>query len=41
MPEARPPGLAFAELTSDQELLAIADPTEVPVSRVHLRGLDP
>ncbi|HEU5393055.1 MAG TPA: hypothetical protein VFV73_44940 [Streptosporangiaceae bacterium] len=31
----------IAELTSDPELLAIADRTEVPVSLGHLRGLDP
>jgi hypothetical protein len=30
-----------AQLTSDPELLAIADLTEVPVSLEHLRGLDP
>ncbi|MBR7839242.1 hypothetical protein KDL01_38635 [Actinospica durhamensis] len=30
-----------AELTSDAELLAIADLAEVPVSLDHLRGLDP
>jgi hypothetical protein len=30
-----------AELTSDAELLAVADLTEVPVSLAHLRGLDP
>jgi hypothetical protein len=30
-----------AELTSDSELLAIADLTEVPVPLDHLRGLDP
>ncbi len=30
-----------AELTSDPELLAIADLTEVPVTLDHLRGLDP
>lgn len=30
-----------AELTSDAELLAAADLTEVPVSLAHLRGLDP
>ena len=30
-----------AELTSDPELLAIADLTEVPVPLDHLRGLDP
>ena len=30
-----------AELTSDPELLALADLTEVPVSLDHLRGLDP
>lgn len=30
-----------AELTSDPELLAIADLTEMPVSLEHLRGLDP
>jgi len=30
-----------AELTSDPELLAIANLTEVPVSLDHLRGLDP
>jgi hypothetical protein len=29
-----------AELTSDQELLAIADLSEVPVPLGHLRGLD-
>jgi hypothetical protein len=32
---------AVAELTSDAELLAIAELTEVPVSLEHLRGLDP
>jgi hypothetical protein len=30
-----------AELTSDPELLAVADLTEVPVPLDHLRGLDP
>jgi hypothetical protein len=30
-----------AELTSDAELLKIAELTEVPVSLEHLRGLDP
>ena len=30
-----------AELTSDAELLAIAELSEVPVSLAHLRGLDP
>jgi hypothetical protein len=30
-----------AGLTSDPELLAMADLTEVPVSLDHLRGLDP
>ena len=30
-----------AELTSDPELLALADLNEVPVSLEHLRGLDP
>jgi len=30
-----------AELTSDPDLLAVADLTEVPVSLDHLRGLDP
>jgi hypothetical protein len=30
-----------AELTSDAELLAIAELTEVPVCLEHLRGLDP
>jgi hypothetical protein len=30
-----------AELTSDAELLAIAEMTEVPISLEHLRGLDP
>ena len=30
-----------AELTSDAELLVIAEMTEVPVSLEHLRGLDP
>jgi hypothetical protein len=30
-----------AELTSDPELLAIADLSEVPVPLEHLRGLDP
>lgn len=32
---------AVAELTSDTELLAIADLSEVPVSLEHLRGIDP
>ncbi|MGH6656674.1 MAG: hypothetical protein ACRDVE_15900 [Actinocrinis sp.] len=32
---------AVAELTSDTELLAIADLTEVPVSLEHLRGISP
>lgn len=41
-----PPGLRddireVADLTSDPELLAIADLTEVPVSLDHMRGLDP
>ena len=31
----------IAELTSDAELLAIANLTEIPVSLEHLRGLDP
>jgi hypothetical protein len=41
-----PPGLRddirrVAELTTDAELRAIAELTEVPVSLEHLRGLDP
>jgi hypothetical protein len=40
-PQLRADIRAVAELTSDPELLAIADLTEVPVSLGHLRGLDP
>jgi hypothetical protein len=39
-PEFRDDIREVAELTSDPELLAIADLTEVPVSLDHLRGLD-
>lgn len=41
LPEFRDDIREVAELTSDPELLAIADLTEVPVSLDHLRGLDP
>jgi hypothetical protein len=40
-PELRDDIREAAELTSDPELLAIADLTEVPVPLDHLRGLDP
>ena len=40
-PEFRDDIREVAELTSDAELLAIADLTEVPVPLDHLRGLDP
>jgi hypothetical protein len=40
-PQLRDDIRMVAELTSDAELLAIADLTEVPVSLEHLRGLDP
>src|SRR5262245_37672211 len=40
-PQLRDDIREVAELTSDPELLAIADLTEVPVSLAHLRGLDP
>ena len=40
-PEFRDDIREVAELTSDAELLAIADLTEVPVSLEHLGGLDP
>jgi len=40
-PEFRDDIREVAELTSDAELLAVADLTEVPVSLEHLRGLDP
>jgi hypothetical protein len=41
LPRLRDDIREVAELTSDSELLAIADLTEVPVSLDHLRGLDP
>ena len=41
VPELRDDIREVAELTSDLDLLAIADLTEVPVSLDHLRGLDP
>lgn len=41
VPELRDDICEVAELTSDPELLAMADLTEVPVSLDHLRGLDP
>lgn len=41
LPQLRDDIREAAELTSDPELLAIADLTEVPVSLDHLRGLDP
>lgn len=41
VPEFRDDIREVAELTSDAELLAIADLAEVPVSLEHLRGLDP
>jgi hypothetical protein len=40
-PQLRDDIREVAALTSDPELLAIADLTEVPVSLDHLRGLDP
>lgn len=40
-PQLRDDIREVAELTSDPELLAIADLTEVPVPLGHLRGLDP
>jgi hypothetical protein len=40
-PEFRDEIREVAELTSDPELLAIADLTEVPVPLDHLRGLEP
>jgi len=40
-PQLRDDIRKVAELTSDAELLAVADLTEVPVSLEHLRGLDP
>ena len=40
-PQLRDDIREVAELTSDAELLAIAELTEVPVSLEHLRGLDP
>src|SRR5690348_2351190 len=41
LPQFRDDIREVAELTSDRQLLAIADLTEVPVSLDHLRGLDP
>jgi hypothetical protein len=41
LPQFRDDIREVAELTSDPELLAIADLAEVPVSLDHLRGLDP
>jgi hypothetical protein len=41
VPQLRDEIREVAELTSDSELLAIADLTEVPVPLGHLRGLDP
>ncbi|HEY1324263.1 MAG TPA: hypothetical protein VGF32_28660 [Streptosporangiaceae bacterium] len=41
LPQFRGEIREVAELTSDPELLAIADLTEVPVPLDHLRGLDP
>jgi hypothetical protein len=41
LPRLRDDIREIAELTSDAELLAIANLTEVPVSLEHLRGLDP
>jgi hypothetical protein len=41
VPQFRDDIREVAELTSDPELLAIADLTEVPVPLGHLRGLDP
>jgi hypothetical protein len=40
-PQMRDDIREVAELTSDPDLLAIADLTEVPVPLDHLRGLDP
>jgi hypothetical protein len=41
LPQFRDDIREVAELTSDPELLAIADLTEVPVPLDHLHGLDP
>lgn len=41
IPDMRDDIREVAELTSDAELLGIAEMTEVPVSLEHLRGLDP
>jgi hypothetical protein len=41
LPQLRADIREVAQLTSDPELLAIADLTEVPVPLEHLRGLDP
>jgi len=41
IPQLRADIREVAELTSDAELLAIAELAEVPVSLEHLRGLDP
>ena len=41
VPQLRDDIREVAELTSNPELLAIADLTEVPVPLDHLRGLDP
>jgi hypothetical protein len=41
LPRLRDDIREVAELTSDPDLLAIADLTEVPVSLEHLRDLDP
>jgi hypothetical protein len=41
VPQLRDDIREVAELTSDPELLMIADLTEVPVPLDHLRGLDP
>lgn len=40
-PQLRDDIREVAELTSDADLLAVAEFTEVPVSLEHLRGLDP
>jgi hypothetical protein len=41
VPQLRADIREVAELTSDAELLAIAELSEVPVSLEHLRGIDP
>jgi hypothetical protein len=41
LPQFREDIRAVAELTSDEQLLAVAELSEVPISLEHLRHLDP